>query len=59
MLLAPALLLAGTLGGMDWTWWQRLLAGVGGLVLTTYVLLVLLGLRRIRRNRKAQARRAP
>ncbi|MFI0981093.1 hypothetical protein ACH4SP_29310 [Streptomyces sp. NPDC021093] len=50
-LLAPGLLCAGALGGMGWSWWQRLLAGAGALLLLTYLVLAAVGgLRRLRRR---------
>ncbi|MEU7580420.1 hypothetical protein AB0B50_22795 [Streptomyces sp. NPDC041068] len=50
LILAPGLLIAGALGGMDWTWWQRMLAGMVGLALASYVVLTLLGAWRLRRD---------
>ncbi|KPC61796.1 hypothetical protein ADL29_22160 [Streptomyces chattanoogensis] len=54
-LLAPTLLLAGALGAMGWSWWQRLLAGMSGLALIAYVVLVFLGLRRLRGKGNARS----
>ncbi|MFE0102699.1 hypothetical protein [Streptomyces sp. NPDC059009] len=56
LLLAPALLTAGALGAMGWTWWQRTLAGLGALAIGAYLLLVLVGARRRGRTRRAAGR---
>ncbi|GAU71449.1 hypothetical protein SSP35_40_00150 [Streptomyces sp. NBRC 110611] len=53
-LLVPTLLLAGAFGAMGWPAWQRLLAGMGGLALGSYALLVLIGALRISRKRASQ-----
>jgi hypothetical protein len=51
LLLIPPLLFAGAFGAMGWSWWERTLAGAGGLSLTGLVVLALLGAWRVRRDR--------
>ncbi|MFE0177954.1 hypothetical protein ACFWZ2_37160 [Streptomyces sp. NPDC059002] len=53
-LLAPALLIAGALGGLGWSWWERLLAGAGGLALGAYPVLALVGGWRLASGRRRQ-----
>ncbi|ARF53210.1 hypothetical protein B1H19_02620 [Streptomyces gilvosporeus] len=57
-LLAPSLLIAGALGGMGWPWWVRVLSAAGGLLMSGYLVLLLVGAwRRMRRHTRPGPRK--
>jgi hypothetical protein len=49
-LLAPPLLIACSIDGLGWTWWQRVLAGAGGAILVLYIIAVIVGKIQLRHN---------